>query len=331
MKEIRLLVCDLDEAYLDAVVRFLLGSKKDFVVNTYTDLDIFREDRGRYEIGLLTTPFLEAYDKGDILSEIGEVLQLSDSMEPPFKTYEKLYKFQAMDQFLDRILRTSYLVPEERIRNGADIRYLAVYSPMHHELTLPFSLLLSRLMLTEGSVLFVDMEASSILPELLNHVPEKNLLDYLYMLEVSEPEAGDIYEFCDHYEGISILPPVRSPAEIGSIRIEQWRRLMEGLSKEKFQVVVLLFDEVHVGFEEMVEYCDELVLVSRPGDYYRKYERTFLKYLKLSGITTEIREISLPMSANNLTDGSYQMEELFQGNLGNFIRRNFDVGLAYGG
>ena len=36
------------------------------------------------------------------------------------------------------------------------------------------------------------------------------------------------------------------------------------------------------------------------------------------------------MSAVNLNDGSYQMEELYQGNLGNFIRKTFEVGLAYG-
>ena len=126
------------------------------------------------------------------------------------------------------------------------------------------------------------------------------------------------------------MPPARNPTEISRVSSHQWKHFMDEIARSDFQIVVLLFDNIHTGFEEMVSRSEELVLINRPGDYYRKFERNILKFLKLSGLPTDIREIALPMSAVNLNDGSYQMEELYQGNLGNFIRKTFEVGLAYG-
>ena len=62
MNEISVLICDKDECYVDALVQFLLGSKREYVVHSYTRVDEFLKDRGKYILGLLTADFLQEID-----------------------------------------------------------------------------------------------------------------------------------------------------------------------------------------------------------------------------------------------------------------------------
>lgn len=329
MNEISVLICDRDECYVDALVQFLLGSKREYVVHSYTRIDEFLEDRGKYNLGLLTADFLQEIEMDTLKSKVRTIIQITDGLEEAVDDVEQLYKYQAMDKFLMKMERATADIRCTKASGEKELRFLSVYSPIHHELTLPFSIMLSRLMEAEGNVLLIDMEENSIINELTGQSAViKNILDYMYMIESGG--EGNIYDYLQYYEGFSYLPPARNPTEISRVSAHQWKHFMDEIASSDFQVVVLLFDNIHTGFEEMVSRSEELVLINRPGDYYRKFERNILKFLKLSGLPTDIREIALPMSAVNLNDGSYQMEELYQGNLGNFIRKTFEVGLAYG-
>ena len=76
-------------------------------------------------------------------------------------------------------------------------------------------------------------------------------------------------------------------------------------------------------------------MLGKPGDYYQKSQTKFVEYAQAHYQNAEIHEVMLPMSAGNLVDGTYAIEELIQGNLGMFVRRMIRQGvmakdLSYG-
>ena len=81
----------------------------------------------------------------------------------------------------------------------------------------------------------------------------------------------------------------------------------------------------------MVSMCQELVVLGKPGDYYQKSQKSFLEYAGRVYENVPIRTVSLPMSAGNLVDGTYAMEELIQGNLGIFVRKLLQEGMIFRG
>ena len=102
-----------------------------------------------------------------------------------------------------------------------------------------------------------------------------------------------------------------------------------------YDTIVILYGRAIPGFAEMMEGCEEMIVLGKPGDYYRKSQSRFLEYLHTNGIRVQVEEVMLPMSAGNLVDGTYVIEELIQGNLGLFVRKwmkqaQMLKGLSYG-
>jgi hypothetical protein len=83
-------------------------------------------------------------------------------------------------------------------------------------------------------------------------------------------------------------------------------------------------DQMLQGFEEIVGGMSELILLGRPEDYYRKSQSKCMMYLKNIDDPPKIQEVLLPMSASNLVDGTYEFGQLLEGNLGNFVKREFE-------
>lgn len=71
--------------------------------------------------------------------------------------------------------------------------------------------------------------------------------------------------------------------------------------------------------EIAMNYIKRMILLSRPGDFYKKSSRKIEAYLSSINGEIDVQRLELPMSASNLTDGSYRIEQLLSGNLGRFV------------
>ena len=199
---------------------------------------------------------------------------------------------------------------------------IGIFSPIWHDLRLPFSMALTKAKNTDGKALFVDLETISILPELLGREPEADLLDLLYLMESGDEASFALEEFVFYYEGMALLPPMRCPGRIGEVTLRQWERLFSTAEKNGYRLVILM-DQMLQGFEELVRGMKELILLGRPEDYYRKSQTKCKLYLDGIENPPNIQEVLLPMSASGLSDGTYEFGQLLEGNLGSFVRREF--------
>ena len=325
MGQFGILVCDEDESYVRSLCRFLAWTKDEIRVSAYTDISEFLNADGEYELGLLSSSFIAAYERERPDVRLKKVLYLCEEMGDDDGDRERLYKFQSMDCFMDKIYAAIRQDDVMKMLSGMTVERgssIGVFSPIWHDLRLPFSMALTKAKNTDGKALFVDLETISILPELLGREVDQDLLDLLYLLETEDESSFALEEFVFYFEGIALLPPMRNPGRIGEVTRRQWEKLFSTAEKNGYQLVILM-DQMLQGFEEIVAGMHKLILLGRPGDYYQKSQSKCKNYL--SGIENPppIQEVLLPMSASNLTDGTYEFGQLLEGNLGNFVKREF--------
>jgi hypothetical protein len=239
-------------------------------------------------------------------------------------TEDFIYKFQAVDKILDEITELREVTKSSiSIKNSNEkSKLIGVYSPVNHELQLPFSMALGQAYRTGGKVLFVDLEEISIMPNLIGRNCERNLMDLLYLLNTNtEDMENSLSEYVRSFMGFDYIEPFWNPNEISEIDEDTWDRFFEMLVKTDYDVVVVLFGRAINGFSRYIERLNRLFVLGRPGDYFKKGQENFLDYLDRIQANISVENVILPMSAGNLSDGTYQLEELLQGNLGVFVRK----------
>jgi hypothetical protein len=175
---------------------------------------------------------------------------------------------------------------------------------------------------TGGKVLFIDLEEISIMPNLIGTNCERNLMDLLYLLNTNSGKMeNSISDYVRSFMGFDYIEPFWNPNEISEIDEDTWSQFFEMLQKVEYDVVVILFGRAINGFSKFIERLNRLYVLGRPGDYFKKGQENFLDYLERIKADIVVENVLLPMSAGNLSDGTYQLEELLQGNLGVFVNK----------
>ena len=329
MRKQRILLCDTDEAYVQALSAFLITTMKDLKLTCFSSVEGMINDTENYDISLISDEFAEAasgYLNSNGGMRLGKIYLLCGTMGYSSDIYDVVYKFQPMREFVDSLCR----VRNENIRANTSVKcmWTGICSPIHHELQLPFALAyVAQLKNTEPAsrILFMDLEDNSILPELCGFVPDRNITDYLYLLESEGIERGELLDCMCNVNGVSCLSPARYFQELTEVDPDKWRNLFLSIQELGFERVVILFDTSMRGMEVLLSCLDNLLLLGREGDYYRKYDRQIMNFIsdRFSGLDT--LATMLPLSGLNLTDGTYQLEHILAGNLSAYAREAMEA------
>lgn len=329
MKQQDLLLCDSDVEYVRRFASYIMEHADGVKLHIFTDTKAYFLDKGSYDIGILSKDFMELsdFDAGKTINEKFYLCDEENTLNIPKE--QIIYRYQSMGSIVDIINRCANNTRlRERRKNGNSNDYTfieAVYSPINHELQLPFAMALGQVYKESGKVLFLDLEEISIMPQLINAKEDKNMLDFLYMLKTkgSSKTAADFEcfgEFIRTYQGMDYIPPFVGPDEMSGIDADDWQLIFDAVVSLGYEKVVVLFGRTVNGFDKLLSVIDRLILLSKPGDFYEKSVNEFMAYIMRQKINTAIVPVQLPMSAGNLSDGSYRIEELLVGNLGMFIR-----------
>ncbi len=325
MRRQKIIICDTDSAYVRALSTYFISALRDTEIATYSSVERFCVDDGNYDVALLGREFIEAMDGTTAMHDrFGQVFMLTGDINESNSTgeYGIVYKFQKMQLFMENV-RQIRRDPQTAL-NHAGKQWTGIYSPMRHELQLVFALAYCKQKqeaAPEKSVLFLDLEENSLFSELTGRDHAKNVTDYLYLLEsdgISEEELTDCLMY---YEGFACLPPVKYFQELVAIGALRWEKFFDSIAKLAFDQVVVLFDGAFRGTEELFARLQDLLLLMRDGDFYRKYDRQIQYFIKENRSPVVIRETMLPLSGANLSDGTYQLEQLLEGNLSQYVKQ----------
>jgi len=317
-KKMELALCDSCEDYIVKFASYLMDSM-DVSIHIFTSQETFFADTNSFDLGILSEDFKEV---ADFKSE-GEVKRKYFLSEDPEESSENsIYKYQSIDHILDEIEEL-----KSQVKNLASIKksnvksnMIGVYSPVNHEMQLPFSMALSLGFKDLGKVLFLDLEEISVMPNLIGRTCERNLLDLLFDVNTN-PGKFNINDYVGHFMGFDYINPFSNPSDICEIDSDSWKIFFDQIQRADYQNIVVLFGSAINGFLSFIERLDMLYVLGKSGNYFDKSQKLFYDYIERVDATVECQNVILPMSAANLTDGGYQIEELLQGNLGVFIKK----------
>lgn len=316
MRNLEIALCDIDDSYIMRFASYLM-EKYDAGIHIFTSTEGFFEDEGTYDLAIMSEDFKELCDfktKGMVKQKYFLSEDAGDESE------DSIYKYQSIERILEKV----NLLKHEATNNSINLskknsKMIGVYSPISHELQLPFTLALNQAYTKLGRVLFLDLQEISILPAYAGSC-ERNLMDLLYEINTNS-ENVDYLSYIKNYMGFDYISPFYNPNEIGEIDEATWLLLFNWIKKLNYDYVVVLFGRVINGYTKVIGDFEKLYVLSQPGDYYKKSRDQFLDYLERLKLPLEIENVNLKMTAKNLSEGTYQLEELLQGNLGMFVKK----------
>lgn len=321
MKTRSIVLCDPDTYYATGLASYMMEHFSDINIHIYTNTECYFADEGEYDIGLLESSFA----KVDSFKRQGKIrkkyLMCDGTEDADLMHLECIDKFSPMDEIINKITENEEKAPRLISLESGNSSVVGIYSPISHELQLPFAMAAARQYAVNEKVLFVDLEEISILSTLTGQDNSKNMLDCLYMLSTEEKGEVDLSEYINEYMGFDYIPPFIGPDEINEIGKASWKRFFESVLYMGYDKIVVLFGRAIDGFCEIISSISQLIILSRPGDFYKKSTDAFTRYLIDQDVQTDMGVVQLPMSAQNLSDGSYCTEELLMGNLGAFVQK----------
>lgn len=323
--EQKICICDEDAQYVNAFASYLMERLHGVSIYSYTSTHAFLESGETFSIGILGKEFLNVLEfSGKEL--VGEKFYLCDErIAAEYEHLPMVYKYQSMEIVEEMIQQ--YQKKQEggswELGRPMDTSVYGIFSPICHELQMPFAFAVCQIFRERGRVLFIDLEDISIMKNLIHQPERKNIMDLLYHLSRTEEEGVDIREYIISFMGIDLIPPFHNPEEFNEVESQTWECFFSMIVEQGYEFVVILFGRTMQGFRNMLSCCRELILLNKPGDYYRMSQNRFLEYMEENRIHTTVEPMLLPMSAGNLVEGAYDLEELIQGNLGMYVRRQF--------
>ncbi len=319
MKNLKVALCDQNEDYILKLANYFMEIPQ-VSVHIFTTPEGFFADENDYDVTVLTEDFQDITDfrpKGTT----GHKYHLIEDFDT--ESEDCIYRFQAVDNILNEIHELRKVGNTGSKKSNGTSKLVGIFSPASHELSLPFSMAVSQSYRTSGRVLFLDIEEVSILPKLIGDACERNLMDLLY--EQSTSEKLDLSKYVRSFMGFDYVTPFENPNEISEIDEETWSGFFEALEQSSYDVVIVLFGRAINGFSGFIEKLNKLYVLNRPGDYFKMSQDSFLTYIEKINATEKVENVLLPMSAGNLSEGTYQIEELLQGNLGVFVKKLINV------
>ena len=329
MRAISIVICDTDSAFVQSLSWFLCGQMKNISVVAFTQMNSFLNSSGHYHLGLFGKEFLQVYEEQNPDLGIDDIYYLSSTLGEGFGSYNVFYKYQNMRCLLE-IIAQKHLEEKMGCNESEKPKVYGIYSPIQHDLRVPFSLTFSHLLSQKKETLFLDLEPFSVLPGLIpNDRFDTDFMDIMYLLK-SQKKDFDLKKYIFYFEDIAMLPVAKNPFDFAAADEDAWDLLIEKILKLRFQLVVL-FDRLDSVSKCFYPIMDELILLGRPEDYYRYSQECCREYLNESDLEFSLHSVDLNMSATGLKEGSFGMKKIIEGNMAGFIQNEFKGTFASAG
>jgi len=234
-------------------------------------------------------------------------------------------KYQSMEV----ITHQMYLMTEARRMDKVvdvtdeTLEVIGVYSPVHHEMQMFFSLLYAQKQAKEKKTIYVNLMEFSGLEEFLGK-REYDFGDVVLQLRdtVSNPEC--LLPYIYEYEGVFFIQPFHNSENVKEITGKDVRLLLQFLADyTDYKRVIVDYGGIMRGFPEALACCNKLYCIGKRGNYFERREEDFFEYVKNvldETFLERIKTLHLPNYGQAITGGEAFLEQLKWSDFGDLIR-----------
>ncbi len=343
MRKLVIAFCDTDRLYGGRFVTYLMEHKaKEISVHAFFEPDVFlRETEKTVFDAVVLGGGFEAVE-GVLLQKRLPTLRLLEEVptqeagETTGQSAVLVWKYQPMGVILHEMQALTEGIsgaPGTRAVSEPGLEVVGVYSPIRHEMQVPFSLMLSSVLAKRSRVLYLNLTEQSGFSEAFHFSGEHDMGDLLFALRkgrLKEAFQKSVYE----NSGIGYIPPFFNPEQLGELTPGDLRELLlfAGV-QSNFEAVVIDFgDGVH-PLSKMLGMCSTVYAPVKEGYFYECQKESFLSYLTKAGaeeLKNAVQFLDLPFSARGIRFGGDVLEQLAWSEFGDYVRTYLE-GTQYGG
>ena len=333
MHKLDVAFCDTNETYGERFAAYLMEHKaKEFTVHLFPEPELFLQKikNEKFDLVLLGSGFSEFGEQAVlsgmtvlILSEnIPERLSEDNSYLQSGRKLTVIFKYQPMEagkeSFTDRLTK---------------LEIIGVYSPIGHEMQMPFSMVLSSVLAKQRRILYINLMQNTGFLQLFDSQAEYDIGDLTLRLRRGTTESEQFFQSIYEMGDFSYVAPFRNPEQLGEFQMDDYRKLLAHLEENtKFDTVVFDFGAGIPSIAAFLEECSSIYCPVKEGYFYECQKAEFVHYLeqvKPDGMSERLQFVNLPFTAKGIRGGGNMLEQLVWSEFGDYIR-DYLAGDAYG-
>ena len=327
MVQLKIAFLDEEEEYLEQLKGYLIRTDEVFFkIQTFSKADIFLEKEQEetvFDAVVMTRPFWEKLKESSCPKKI---LLCEGERDELTKDCLSVSKFQSVKKLLSQISSMLWEEAEEEEKRFPEstAELIGVYSPVHHESQMVFSMTMAQILGESQKILYINLMEHSGFYQLIKEEAGEDIGDLIYgMMQEGHDFAAGLHRIRQTYRNFGYIPPVVNPEHLSEITKTLFEQLFLALKKlSGYDVILIDFGMVFLGFAEMIPVFSSFYCLGREGMINRYRIEEFLEYLKKEGEQTlaHMKQILLPKGTAYLEEGN-PLDSGLYGGMGDYIRR----------
>lgn len=203
-------------------------------------------------------------------------------------------------------------------------KVICVLSPSRHELQMLYSMCLCKELSVNQRVLYINLCSNSGFASLFHDSEEKNLEDLFCDID-SEGFSLDSYVRKD--QGVSFIAPSKRPEMLWEVDENLFSGFLTALENSSYEVVIIDLESYFPEYFRLLKECEEIIVLGKEGFLSEYCKKEYLENLSLhlgEACLGKIKEVVLPLNSVGIWESQFLLDDLFRGNLGDYVRKGLD-------
>ena len=308
-----------DTLYERRIADYLESRRKQaFRIRTYKSIENFRDEAVKKPPDFLLSDHL--FKREELLPlKIQKYFYISAGIpalnDPGYLI--RISPYQSGEELLKKLTAEGGSMEEQNLCRESGL-YM-IFSPVGRSGKTRFALNLAKAAAEQQSVLLISLEENSWISPLLTDTPNATLSEALYYFMDRKLDREHLSQMLTNLQGVSLLPPVRSPEDLSAISSGELSAFFRELKEiSGFEIILLDTDPVISRCADLFELCEKIfVPVSEDPAGRRKLDQ-FSQYLKETHAECSKRFIKVQLPNENTTCEPDSLKDLLGGSFGAF-------------
>ena len=255
------------------------------------------------------------------------IAEETDYLKEPGASCAEVFRYQPMEGILHEMWvltggKAREALPGTAVLGGLEV--IGVYSPMRHEMQLPFSIVLSEILSEKRKVLYVNLMEYSGFYELFGLTEGYDLGDIFLRLRNGRLSPETFRRSVYGTDRMGYIPPFANPEDLREISHTDCISFVDFLKKETdFETVVLDFGIGVANFAGILQRCSSVYCPVKNGYFYDCQLHDFMDYLNRQSagqLAERLHVIPLPFSGKQIHGGGDIRQQLLWSEFGDYVR-----------
>lgn len=346
MRKFVVAVCDTEDGYRSRFVTYLMEQNAGrFAVHSFSRPGLFLEQFGEEVFDLILLGHGFEGVREEVQKRHVRIILLQDTVSGTITEEAScswntdteivgVFRYQSMEN----ILHEMYALAEGKRVSARwrgtlpKMEVIGVYSPVCHEMQMPFSMVYAAFLSEKQKVLYVNLMEFSGFQQLFELAGEYDLGDLILRIRDGRLSSELFWRSIYETDKVYYIPPFPNPENIKEMKLEDCMAFLDYVeTNTDFCAVILDFGQGIGQFARVLERCTCIYCPVKSGFFFECQMKQYTAWLEAEmghEIMERLHIMDLPFSARRIQSQTGVLRQLQWSEFGDYVR-GYLTGAAY--